>query len=137
MKKFVHYDTGRHGYLKVSKRDFLSLGGDPTKISGYSGHTIDTLFLEEDADATYFLDLLNSKGVAYDVETKHVRSVTSHNYSPEFFYWNYDSKVVLFDGCVATLDKVAKRVMCDDGRMYRIPTSKVNAPFEYFKAIHR
>jgi hypothetical protein len=130
------YSTPGHGYLSVSKSTFLKHGGDPEKISGYSGHTVTNLFLEEDCDAPYFLDLLDSKGVKYKVKIVYRNSVSpTHNYDPKLFHFRFNTglKVKLHDDTVGVLESYTNRTLIHVGHMtYMLPTTN---PFKYIKEV--
>lgn len=136
MKIFNVLDKGLNFYLKISKYDFIELGCDPNKISKYSGHTIDTLYLVEEYDLYYFFDLMDAKGIEYKNKIKPAKNIITHNYNPDFFDWNYDKPVVLKNGIIANVEKDGK-VLCENGKVYKIPKSKLDSPFEYFKAVHK
>lgn len=76
--------TPSHGYLKVSKSDFLKSELTPTEISSFSGISKRYLFLEEDCDAPKFLQHLQKAGLEYKIkEVYQTRVNTTHNYLPE------------------------------------------------------
>lgn len=54
MEYEFHYDSG-HGWLKVKRAEIISLGLQD-KISGYSYQDGEDVYLEEDCDASVFLD---------------------------------------------------------------------------------
>jgi len=84
--KTTHIDTGGHGYLSVSKKDFILVGCDPTKVSGYSGHNLSRIYLEEDCDQTYFWDVATANG--FKIERKsgyNLKFNITHNYIPSLF----------------------------------------------------
>jgi hypothetical protein len=60
--KVTYIDTAGHGYYSVSKDDIRLVGLDPKEISGYSGMTLNRVYLEEDCDAGKFIDLAKAKG---------------------------------------------------------------------------
>lgn len=79
-------ETPGHGYLKVSKTQFLKSGADKHKVSGYSGLGKSHLYLEEDCDASYFLNHLRNVGIKYTInEVWQERVNTTHNYNPYNF----------------------------------------------------
>jgi hypothetical protein len=89
MKKKIittHIDTGGHGYLSVSKKDFLLAGADPKKITGCSGHNLTRIYLEEDIDQSYFWDVATANG--FEVVRKsgyNLNFKITHNYHSELF----------------------------------------------------
>ena len=58
----THIDTGSHGYYSVSKKDIEYLGISD-KISGFSGHTLNRVYLEEDCDAMLLYNRAEEMGV--------------------------------------------------------------------------
>lgn len=62
-------DNEKHGYLKISKFLFLSLGIDKHKISKYSGISGSYIYLEEDMDGSYVLNEIKAKGIEYYIYT--------------------------------------------------------------------
>lgn len=89
MKKIIHathIDTASHGYLSVSKKDFKLVGGDPAKITQYSGHTVTRLYLEEDCDASYFMEVCKQNGFEVKIKSGYnEKFAIRHNYHPELF----------------------------------------------------
>lgn len=84
--KVTYIDTAGHGYISVSKKDFLALGGDPKKITKCSGHTQTRLYLEEDCDGSYFAELAKEKDVNLVIKSSYNPSFgITHNYVPELF----------------------------------------------------
>ncbi len=78
--------TPSHGYLKVPKNFFLASGADPEKVSKYSGMSKTLLYLEEDCDASYFINHLKEVGHTIEIEEEYRdnNNVPSHNYFPNF-----------------------------------------------------
>ena len=60
MKKFDFYSDPSHGWLKVTRKELIELGIE-TQISGYSYQKGDAVYLEEDSDATKFIDAWEKK----------------------------------------------------------------------------
>lgn len=84
--KATYIDTARHGYLSVSKKDFIKAGLDPAKITGSSGHTFTRLYLEEDCDGSYFMANTRDKGIQVNVKTSYNEKFhITNNYKPELF----------------------------------------------------
>ncbi len=131
---FTFYCTPGHGYLRVPKSKFIELGGDPTKVSKYSGHDTSTLYLEEDSDACYFIDLLRENGIEPDIKSIYKdRFSITHNYDPSLFDFQLREgvKVKLCSEEIATLgfmNGTNPIVRTTDGILYKIP--KTN-PFKY------
>jgi hypothetical protein len=143
--KVTHIDTAGHGYLSVSKKDFLAVGGDPAKISKYSGHTFTRLYLEEDSDASYFADLAKTNDFNLVVKSSYnPKFAITHNYNPELFdfkpeigkkitFHNDDKAQIILipgvEGQTATEGILVLMVTGNHkGRQYRIPTGN---PFAY------
>lgn len=134
--KLTFYSTPGHGYLRVPKSTFVKYGGNPKEISGFSGQDLTTLYLEEDCDAGYFLNLLESKGIEFKIESKYVNSVsTTHNYEPKLFGCKLinGESVVLYDNSVGVIENVRGRILVEvSGNRYRLP--KTN-PYKYVKSL--
>lgn len=110
--KVTHIDTAGHGYLSVSKKDFLALGGDPKKITECSGHTYTRLYLEEDCDATYFAELAKANDV---------NLVVKSSYNPKFSkVTGYNPDLFDFKPAVGT------RIYLSDKKVYEIVLIKEN-----------
>ena len=70
----------------VSKKDFLAAGCDPKKITSYSGHTYTRLYLEEDCDASYFIQTAKENGFEISIKNSYNPAFNiKHNYKPELF----------------------------------------------------
>lgn len=61
MKMFYFYTDAGHGWLAV-KREFLDSLGILDKISSYSYQKGQTVYLEEDCDASLFINVMKEKG---------------------------------------------------------------------------
>ncbi len=59
-KQFNFYSDPGHGWLKVSRKDLQQLGIE-SQITGYSYQRENDCFLEEDCDATLFLNTFKNK----------------------------------------------------------------------------
>lgn len=134
--KITFYETPGHGYYKVPKSTFIKCGGDPTKISGFSGHDLTSLYLEEDCDAEYFLNILESKGIQFKIDSKYVKSVSNtHNYEPELFGCKLGdgTKITLHDDSVGVIQIVKGKILVEVGTMrFLLPKSN---PFKYVKSL--
>jgi hypothetical protein len=132
--KLTFYSTPGHGYLRVPKSTFVKCSGDPMKISGYSGHTPTTLFLEEDCDAGYFLNLLEGKGIDFEIDSKYVNSVAvTHNYNPKLFNCRLmdGERIILHDDRLGIIENFRGKILVEvSGTKYRLP--KTN-PYRYIK----
>jgi hypothetical protein len=95
MKKTIittHIDTGGHGYLSVSKKDFILAGGNPEKVTPYSGHNLTRIYLEEDCDQTYFWDVATANGFTIVRKSSYnLKFNICHGYNAKLF--NYVPKL--------------------------------------------
>lgn len=130
--------TPGHGYLSISKKDFLAIGADPEKISQYSGHTFTRLYLEEDCDASYLVGLTREKGIHLAVKHSYNESFSiHHNYKPELF--SYTPQVGDAIDIIYTVKSVdVKQIVIlhtgENNKPYRIPSSN---PFKYIHSFKR
>ena len=86
MRKFTFISTPSHGYLKVSKAYLRKIGYDIGIISEYSGMNKDYVLLEEDEDATHFINFLKNKGISHSLQERYVRTVKyTHCFNLKFF----------------------------------------------------
>ena len=69
LKLSFHCDSS-HGWLEVNRADVDALG-IADKISRYSYLNGDRVFLEEDCDASHFLDAAKAHGWTINVQEKH------------------------------------------------------------------
>lgn len=60
MRKYDFYSDSMHGWLKVERRELVELGIE-NQISGYSYQKGDCVYLEEDGDASKFMDAWEAK----------------------------------------------------------------------------
>lgn len=109
MRKFIFISTPSHGYLKVSKAYLREIGYDIGIISEYSGMNKDYVLLEEDEDATHFINFLENKGISHSLTERYVRNIKyTHCFDRKFFdckfkegdsikLWNICGKPVWFD----------------------------------------
>ncbi len=139
MKKVIkttHIDTGGHGYLSVSKKDFLLVGCSPKGITGYSGHNLTRMYLEEDCDQSYFFLIANNRG--FEVERKsgyNLKFNITHGYKPELFNYVPEVGDILNDSKyeITTVDE--RGIFIRDiktGNGYRIG---LNNPFQYIENV--
>lgn len=85
--KATHIDTGGHGYYSVSKKD-IALLGIQNEITGYSGHTLDRVYLEEDCDGNLLYDRAKELGITIVCKRGYnLKFAVKHNYNPELFDW--------------------------------------------------
>ena len=76
MEKFTfHVDPG-HGWLEVDWTQLKRLELNPSDFSRYSYRNGNTFFLEEDCDASIFVNAYNAKhgDDAFTYESKHVNN---------------------------------------------------------------
>lgn len=136
--KFTFYSTPGHGYLRVPKSKFLEFGGDPEKISRYSGHDESTLYLEEDGDAIYFIDLLRENGIEPELKSVYKGTFAkTHNYDPSLFSFELreGENVKLCSNEYAKLGWMSGNILVartTKGMVYKIP--KTN-PFKYITEV--
>lgn len=136
----THIDNCSHGYLSVSKKDFLKAGCDPKKITNYSGHTFTRLYLEEDQDMGYFIQTARENGYTVDVKNGYNESFAiHHNYCPELF--NYIPVIGdLIDDKYTVTSVSEKQIIIYENnnttqrRPYRIPTSN---PFKHIHSVKK
>lgn len=146
--KTTHIDTGGHGYLSVSKKDFILAGGDPKMISHSSGHSLTRIYLEEDGDQNYFWNVATANG--FEIVRKsgyNLQFNISNNYNPDLFNFvpevgdniifhdDTKSQVVRVPGVEGATNSEGIRVLVltgnHKGKQYKIPLSN---PFSYIKS---
>ena len=77
MKYIFHHDAS-HGWLQVPRRELLELGIEH-QITAYSYQYLDIVYLEEDDDASTFINALKARGQTpniterYDGDTSNIR----------------------------------------------------------------
>tara|TARA_B110000014_G_scaffold211971_1_gene164281 strand:- start:90 stop:479 length:390 start_codon:yes stop_codon:yes gene_type:complete len=70
----------------VSKAYLRKIGYDIGIISEYSGMNKDYVLLEEDEDATHFINFLKNKGISHSLQERYVRTVKyTHCFNLKFF----------------------------------------------------
>lgn len=60
MRKYDFFSDPSHGWLKVERKELIELG-IKNEISGYSYQKGDYVYLEEDSDASKFMDAWEAK----------------------------------------------------------------------------
>jgi hypothetical protein len=80
--KFRFISDPGHGWLEVPV-DLVDRAGVIGAVSKYSYHKGDLLYLEEDCDASRFLQALKKQGVNYEIEEVHQNPTPIRNY-PRF-----------------------------------------------------
>lgn len=127
----THIDNGAHGYLSVSKKDFIRAGGDPTKISSCSGHTLTRMYLEEDGDQNYFWDLATANGFKIVRKSGYnLRFQITHGFDSKLFDYNPEvGDVINNEYTITTIDERGIYIrQKNTGMTYRIG---YNNPFQY------
>jgi hypothetical protein len=78
MKTFTYHIDPGHGWLEVDWTDLKALELNPTDFSRYSYRKHNTFYLEEDCDATKFVDAFEAKhGDKPRVQEKHIHGGVS------------------------------------------------------------
>jgi hypothetical protein len=138
MKKITttHIDTGSHGYYSVSKKDIEYLGISD-KISGFSGHTLNRVYLEEDCDAMLLYNRAEEMGV--EVIRKcgfNLNFNIKHNYKPNLFGWVplRGQDVMVGERKYTIADVTKSKLIVVDGIGTRYWITKSN-PFKYIDAV--
>lgn len=136
--KATHIDTGGHGYLSVSKKDILAIGIDHNIFSTFSGHNTTRMYLEEDCDATKFMDYCQAKGIKVNVKSGYNPKFNiTHNYKPELFNYTpavndmFDISSVQYKITEFKKSKIIIRNLIT-GTVYGISTSN---PFKYIEKL--
>jgi hypothetical protein len=76
------YTDAGHGWLEVDQEQLISLG-IANKISHYSYKKGDFAYLEEDCDASLYLNQLTANGITFSFkEINHPNESPIRNYSP-------------------------------------------------------
>lgn len=79
-------DNCSHGYYSVSKKDIIKSGVDINEISGFSGLTLNRVYLEEDCDAALFFNKCKENNIEVVVNrTYNPKFDKRHNYTPKLF----------------------------------------------------
>jgi len=90
MRKYDFYSDPAHGWLKVTRKELVELGIE-SQISGYSYQKGDAVYLEEDSDASKFMDaweakhqvkLMNSQ-INFHIADRHSRIRTYQPFRPK------------------------------------------------------
>lgn len=134
----VHFiDTPGHGYYAVSKKDIEFLG-IKDKISGYSGHTLNKVYLEEDNDGTLLDKTCKEKDILQVVKRSYRENFNiTHNYLP--IHFNYKPKIndniIIRNGETVKITGIDNKniyLQRQDFKFYRIPKVKI---FQYLRQI--
>jgi len=82
IRLFQHYTDPGHGWIKVPVKLLKSLGIEG-KISTYSYRLGEYAYLEEDSDASLFLESMSAAGEEFKFVTKHTNKQSKiRNYYP-------------------------------------------------------
>jgi hypothetical protein len=128
-------DNCSHGYYSFSKKDIQILG-IAEKISGYSGLTLNRVYLEEDCD--YAL-------AYYAAKEKGIELIIKESYNPNFKYrYNYNlslfnwvpklNDTIFVDKDEYKLTQILKNhfIIARNGIPYRVLKSN---PFKYITSV--
>lgn len=131
--KATFIDTGGHGYLSISKKDLIAIDYPYEKISGFSGHNLTRVFLEEDCDATNFLNFCEKNNIEVKIKkTYNTKFNITHNFDPKLFNSKFKvgDKYILNDNSVGEITYNNSRyiLISISGIKYRLP--KTN-PYKY------
>ena len=85
-ENYCYYEDGRHGWVKVPKKDLVSLG-IADKISEFSFMNGEYAYLEEDCDAGILLDAFKERGVKMFCDYNSDYSIVG---APPCPIWDYD-----------------------------------------------
>ncbi len=83
MKKIRFYkfhEDARHGWLAVKRRELIEVGIREDQISEYSYQKGDTVYLEEDRDASIFISVLKKNDITYSFKNSYKNSSLIRNY---------------------------------------------------------
>jgi hypothetical protein len=78
IKRTFHTDPG-HGWLEVH---YSELAGFETEITRWSYQKGDKVFLEEDCDATKFVEEMKNRGIEIEFVEKYQHRSPIRNYAP-------------------------------------------------------
>ena len=92
MRKYDFYIDPGHGWMKVKREELKELGVE-NKITGYSYERGEFVYLEEDGDASIFIDALERKSGENFEENKHLRQHISDKNSKIRGYSPYRRRV--------------------------------------------
>lgn len=136
--KATHIDTGGHGYYSVSKEDIAILG-IADRITGYSGHNLTRVYLEEDCDGQLLADACKEKGIELKVKSSYnLKFKCTNNYNSALFSWKPEvGKMFLGHGeksyTTIYINDNVMHVRANEGQqIYSIPLSN---PFEHVRDI--
>ena len=133
--KTTHINNGSHGYLSVSKKDFIKVC-EPSDITTFSGHDFTRIYLEEDQDADTFLKKAEEKG--YEVKVKMGYNLTfakHHNYNPELFDYKPELNDII-NSKYKVIEILKNKLVVIDGLKRQYKISLYN-PFKYIQDVIR
>lgn len=140
MKKVItttHIDNCSHGYFSVSKKDILLLG-IADKISGYSGLTLNRVYLEEDCDGALLYEAAKTKG--YELRIKdgyNPNFKITHNYSLDLFNWVPQVDQIVYIGSDAyQIHEIRKNHIIVERNSVKYWISKSN-PFKLITSVQK
>jgi hypothetical protein len=70
MQTIKHYSDPSHGWFAVKRQALINFGLTD-KVTKYSYQRGATVYLEEDCDATLYLNALRERGIEYTIEEKY------------------------------------------------------------------
>lgn len=134
----THIDTGGHGYLSVSKKDLDMIGIDTNVFTKFSGHNISRMYLEEDCDASYFMNYCEKAQIKVKMRSSHNEKFKiTHNYNLELYSYKPavgDRFSLAKHNYVITELRKNRIIVRNEitGSKYGIPMTN---PFDYIMAI--
>lgn len=122
-RKLTFMTDPGHGWLSVSNKDIKELG-IADKISAYSYMSPTRSFLEEDEDASIFMDAAKAAGWKIETKTSYSENTPIRNYPDYDKYWienkfGVGSKVGFHDGRTGTIESEST-VRDENGKLYRL-----------------
>ena len=91
MRKYDFYTDPGHGWMKVKREELKELGVE--NVTGYSYERGEFVYLEEDRDASIFIDALERKSGENFEENKHLKQHISDKNSKIRGYSPYRRRV--------------------------------------------
>ncbi len=135
--KMTHIDNGSHGYLSISKKDIMLVYNEDElkSISGCSGMDWNRIYLEEDQDASNFIDKCKTMNIDYDIKNSYNQyfSIT-HNFNYNLFHLKpeINETFKMYDDLIYTIIKVSPKIVVVNkfGEKYKL---LVTNPFKHIK----
>ena len=75
MKKLIAFSDSGHGWIKVKRSELIKLG-ICDKITSFSYQRGTYVYLEEDCDATTYIEALNKNNITFEIKTKNTNKVS-------------------------------------------------------------